>query len=46
VRTSNGSSLSSAGRSLVIAYGLPLLGGALIAGLTAVIFWMIQNYLM
>jgi hypothetical protein len=35
----------SRGRNLLIAYGLPLLGGALVAGLTALIFWIIQSYL-
>jgi hypothetical protein len=44
VRVSSESSLSR-GRSLLIAYGLPLLGGAMVAGLTALIFWIIQSYL-
>ena len=45
MRASNGSALSG-GKSLLIGYGLPLVGGALVAGLTTLIFWIIQSYLL
>jgi hypothetical protein len=45
VRASHAGSLPDTRRKLLIAYGLPLLGGAMVAGVTALIFWVIQNYL-
>jgi hypothetical protein len=45
VRTTNGN-LFSGGTSLFVGYGLPLFVGALVAGLTTLIFWIVQNYLL
>jgi hypothetical protein len=37
--------LTDARRKLLIRYGLPVVGGALVAALTSFLFWIIQSYL-